>query len=69
MQKDYRDTYVLTLQKKGGSATVLQIDRKFEVHDKKSNQWVKGDPTIEKEGLSEDEIFHEVELLIAGAAG
>ena len=66
VQKDYRDTYVLSLQKKEGKSTVLKIDRKFEVHDKNSKQWVKGDPNIEKEGLSEEDIFQEVELLIAG---
>jgi hypothetical protein len=66
IQKDYRDTYVLTFQKKEGNSTVLQINRKFEVHDKKSNQWVEGDPKVEKEGLSEEGIFQEVELLIAG---
>ncbi len=66
VQKDYRDTYTLLLKKGENNSTLLEIDRKFEVHDKNKNQWVKGDPLKEKEGLSEERIFKEIDLLLAG---
>ncbi len=67
VEKDYRDTYVIQLSKAGDKSTRVEIERKFEVYDSKTNTWVPGDPHKEKEGLSEEDIFKAVQLQLAGA--
>jgi hypothetical protein len=68
IEKDYRDTYVIQLSKAGDKSTRAEIERKFEIHNSKTNAWDVGDPHKEKEGLSEEDIFKAIQLQLAGAA-
>ena len=66
VQRDYRDTYEIFLTKEKNKSTRVEIKRKFEIHDNQKRQWVQGDPQREKAGLSEDLIFRDIQLQIAG---
>jgi len=66
VERDYRDTYKIFLSKEGDKNTRVEIKRKFEIHDDQKRKWVKGDPKKEKAGLSEDVLFREIELQLAG---
>lgn len=66
IELDYRDTYKILLIKEGDENTRVEIKRKFEIHDDQKRKWVKGDPKKEKAGLSEDVLFREIELQLAG---
>ena len=66
VERDYRDTYEILLSKEENKSTRVEIKRKFEIHDNQKRKWVQGDPQKEKAGLSEDIIFRDIQLQIAG---
>ena len=67
VERDYRDTYEIFLSEEENKNTRVEIKRKFEIHDHKKRQWIQGNPQKEKAGLSEDLIFRDIQLQIAGA--
>lgn len=66
VQADYRDTYTIQVTSTG-SATKVQIQRKFEVYDPKARNWVEGNPTGEKVGVSAEDLFETLKTLLAEA--
>jgi hypothetical protein len=56
VEHDYRDTYTVKVIP-AESSTKVQIQRKFELYDNQSKNWVEGDPLKEKAGISVETLF------------
>ena len=56
VEHDYRDTYTIKVIPVE-SSTKVQIQRKFELYDNQSKNWVEGDPYKEKAGISVEMLF------------
>ncbi len=68
IEKDYRDTYTITINAEpgGSKASKVMVDRAFEMYDPAAKTWVAGDPVKENAGISADEILEAVELRTKG---
>ncbi len=67
MERDYRDTYLISLTsvKSSATSTLVRIERKFEVHDAVKNTWVEADPAKERVGIPVDVLFATLEAQLA----
>ena len=66
VEQDYRDTYTLKVIP-AESSTKVQIQRKFEVYDTQSKNWVEGDPHKEKAGINVESLFETLKQRLAQA--
>jgi len=66
IQHDYRDTYTLKVIP-AETSTKVQIQRKFEVYDTQSKNWVEGDPHKEKAGINVESLFETFKQRLAQA--
>jgi uncharacterized lipoprotein len=66
VEQDYRDTYTLKVTQVE-SSTKVQIQRKFEVYDNQSKNWVEGDPHKEKAGISVESLLETLKQRLAQA--
>lgn len=67
MERDYRDTYLISLAsvESSSSPTLVRIERKFEVYDTVKSDWVKADPLKEHVGVPIDVLFATLEAQMA----
>jgi hypothetical protein len=71
IQDDYRDTYDVLVEKQPDKTVKVQIKRKFEFYDRTQppmGGWAQANPTGQKIGINEDEIFSALSLELAAAA-
>jgi hypothetical protein len=66
IQHDYRDTYTLKVIP-AESSTKVQIQRKFEMYDNQSKNWVEGDSGKEKAGINVESLFETLKKRLAQA--